>query len=102
MKKINRRKISEFFKVFSHPVRLMIIEELLDDKKCVTEIKELLNARQPNISQHLLVLRMSGIVDYDQSGKMKCYFLRNPKLVKKVLKAVESTGSLKPVLGSFK
>ena len=102
MKNINRRKVSEFFRALSHPIRLMIIEELLDNQKCVTEIKKLLKAKQPNISQHLLILRMSGIVDYDQSGKMKCYFLKKPQLMKRVFRALEESGSLKPVLKGLK
>ncbi|MCD6412798.1 MAG: winged helix-turn-helix transcriptional regulator [Elusimicrobia bacterium] len=93
MKKDKFKKFSVIFRALSHPVRLMIVDELLTNKKCVTEIKDLLKVRQPNISQHLLILRMNGIVDYEQAGKMKCYFLKNPRLIKGIFKALETAGS---------
>ncbi len=97
MMESGKEKEVEIFHALSHPVRLMIVEELLAKKKCVTEIRYLLKVRQPNISQHLLILRMSGIVDYEQSGKTKCYFLKNPQMMKEILAAAEDFVSLKPV-----
>ncbi len=82
---IDYRKVADFIKAFSHPVRLMIVAELLKEEKCVSDIKELVNARQSNISQHLAVLRSRGIVDWHQKGNMKCYFLKNPTLVKSII-----------------
>ena len=77
-------KISDFFNTLSHPVRVKIIAELLKGKKCVSDIKDLVNVNQPNVSQHLSLLRLNDIVDWRQEGKRKCYFLKNPKLIKNI------------------
>jgi len=81
---IDYRKVSNFFNVISHPTRVEIIIELLKSKKCVSDIKELLEVNQPNVSQHLSLLRSNDIVDWCQEGKRKCYFLKNPQLIKDI------------------
>ena len=81
---IDYRKVSNFFNVISHPTRVEIIIELLKSKKCVSDIKELLEVNQPNVSQHLSSLRSNDIVDWCQEGKRKCYFLKNPQLIKDI------------------
>ena len=82
MNAINYRKASDFFNVLSHPTRVEMIIELLEGKKCVADIRELLEVNQPNVSQHLSLLRSNDIVDWCQEGKRKCYFLKNPELIK--------------------
>jgi ArsR family transcriptional regulator, arsenate/arsenite/antimonite-responsive transcriptional repressor len=78
---------AELFKAFSHPTRLLILQELLAGPKCVSDMEELLPARQPNISQHLAVLRYTRLVDYAQEGALRCYYLCRPKLVRDLLAA---------------
>jgi ArsR family transcriptional regulator len=68
----------ELLKVVAHPVRVRILEELLKGVKCVSDFEEFLELRQPNISQHLSLLRHVGIVDYYMDGRLRCYFLVNP------------------------
>jgi ArsR family transcriptional regulator len=80
---------AQILKALAHPVRLLIVEKLLEKEQCVNDIRELVNVSQPNISQHLNTLRFSGIVDFRQQGNLRCYFLRNPQNIKKVLKALE-------------
>lgn len=82
MNAIDYRKVSDFFNVFSHPTRVEMIIELLKGKKCVSDIRGLLELNQPNVSQHLSLLRLNDIVDWCQEGKRKCYFLKNPQLIK--------------------
>jgi len=83
--------IAQFFKALSHPVRLMIVNELLNKERCVNDIEEILDLKQPNISQHLNLLRLLNIVDFIQDGNKKCYFLKNPELIKNLLKVVKGT-----------
>ena len=78
-------EITEFLKALGHPTRLMIVEELLRGEKCVNDITELSNVRQPNISQHLYILKASRIVNCKREGKMKCYFLQKPGLIKNLV-----------------
>src|SRR5579872_3104817 len=80
--------IAELLKAFSHPTRLMILQELLAGPKCVSDMEDLLPARQANISQHLAVLRYSRLVDYAQDGALRCYYLCRPRLVRDLLALV--------------
>jgi ArsR family transcriptional regulator len=79
---------AELLKAFSHRTRLAILEELMAGPKCVTDMEELLPARQANISQHLAVLRHAKLVDYAQDGALRCYYLCRPKLVEDLLALV--------------
>lgn len=82
------RSAAELLKAFSHPTRLAILQELLVGPKCVTDMEELLPARQANISQHLAVLRHASLVDYAQDGSLRCYYLSRPQLVEDMLALV--------------
>jgi len=79
---------AELLKAFSHPTRLAILQELLAGPKCVTDMEELLPARQANISQHLAVLRHATLVDYAQDGALRCYYLCRPRLVEDMISLV--------------
>ena len=83
------REVSDFFNTLSHPTRIEIIAELLKGKRCVGDIRELVKVSQPNVSQHLSLLRSNGIVDWRQEGKTRCYFLKNPRLIKRIFKVLE-------------
>ncbi len=80
---------AELLKALGHPTRLMILGELLAGPKCVTDIEDLLAVRQANISQHLSVLRHAKLVDFAQSGALRCYYLARPKLVRDLLALTE-------------
>ena len=85
---LNPKVAAELLKAFSHPTRLAILQELVAGPKCVTDMEELLPARQANISQHLAVLRHAKLVDYAQDGALRCYYLCRPRLVKDMLALV--------------
>jgi DNA-binding transcriptional ArsR family regulator len=68
----------ELLKVIAHPVRIRILDELVKGVKCVSDFEDFLELRQPNISQHLSLLRQTGVVDYYVDGRLRCYFLTNP------------------------
>lgn len=86
---IEYRKVSDFFNALSHPTRVEMIAELLKGKRCVSDIRELVEIKQPNVSQHLSVLKSNNIVDWCQEGKRKCYFLKNPQLIKNIFKILK-------------
>jgi len=89
MNTVENRRIPDFFNALSHPVRFEIVTELLRGEKCVSEMKELLKVRQPNVSQHLSVLKAGDIVDWRQEGKRKCYFLKDPQVMKDILNVLK-------------
>ncbi len=84
----NSKDAAELLKAFSHPIRLAILQELVVGPKCVTDMEDILPARQANISQHLAVLRYARLVDYAQDGALRCYYLCRPNLVRDLLTLV--------------
>ncbi|KJR42653.1 Bacterial regulatory protein, ArsR domain protein [Candidatus Magnetoovum chiemensis] len=74
----------DILRALAHPVRIKILEELSKGVKCVKDFEKFLEIRQPNISQHLTLLRNLQIIDYYVDGKLRCYFLIDP-LVKDML-----------------
>jgi len=68
----------ELLRVIAHPARIRILEELTKGVKCVSDFEEFLEISQPNISQHLGLLRIHGIIDYYMDGRLRCYFLVDP------------------------
>jgi DNA-binding transcriptional ArsR family regulator len=86
--KKNFEKEAQVFKALAHPTRLLIINTLLEEgEKCVFNIQDLLKASQPNISQHLKILKYADIVDFRQQGNLRCYFLKYPKKIRALLKS---------------
>jgi ArsR family transcriptional regulator, arsenate/arsenite/antimonite-responsive transcriptional repressor len=84
------RDKAELLRVLAHPTRLLIIQKLAKGPKCVTDIQDLLDVAQANLSQHLAVLRSQDIVDYHEDGKLRCYYLTRPAiacLVKEILRS---------------
>lgn len=65
----------ELLRSIAHPVRIKILDELTKGVKCVSDLEEFLDISQPNVSQHLSLLRRHGIIDYYVDGRLKCYFL---------------------------
>jgi len=82
MKRRHLRERAELLRQLGHPVRLAILEELIKGGKCVTDIRDLLEVPQPNVSQHLTVLRQQRIVDFSEVGKLRCYYLKRPSLAR--------------------
>ncbi|MBY6055714.1 ArsR/SmtB family transcription factor [Leisingera daeponensis] len=75
----NAAKASDFLKAISHPGRLMILCHLVSGEKSVTELEELLSARQAAVSQQLSRLRLEGLVVPRREGKAIYYRLADDK-----------------------
>ena len=73
MKTENEKK-AEIFKALANPVRLDVIDQLLDGEKCVCEIQRALNKyEQPHISKSLAKLKSVGIIK-DRRDGMNVYY----------------------------
>jgi DNA-binding transcriptional ArsR family regulator len=70
---MNSEHASEILKALAHPARLEIVAGLLKNECNVTEIQKRLHLPQSTVSQHLRVLRNSGIIKARQEGTMRCY-----------------------------
>ncbi|KWT79596.1 ArsR/SmtB family transcription factor [Candidatus Magnetominusculus xianensis] len=71
----------ELLRVIAHPVRISILEELTKGVKCVSDFEKFLEISQPNVSQHLSLLRNHGVIDFYMDGKLRCYFLVDPIII---------------------
>jgi len=58
----NAERASNFLKAISHEARLMILCHLASGEKSVTELEDLLSARQSSMPQQLTRLRLEGLV----------------------------------------
>jgi len=64
----------------AHHYRLEILVKLENDVLCVSDFEDILGTSQSNISQHLSLLRRAGLVDFYMEGRLKCYFLKDPRV----------------------
>lgn len=78
----NASDASNFLKAISHEGRLMILCHLSTGEKTVTELEELLSARQAAVSQQLSRLRVEGLVAPRREGKAIYYSLTDSRAVK--------------------
>jgi len=77
-------EVANLLKTLSHPARLMIVCTLIEGEHSVGEIEEKLDLHQPHLSQHLTVLRGSGIVETRREGKQIFYRLTEEKVARLV------------------
>ncbi|WP_298853436.1 helix-turn-helix transcriptional regulator [uncultured Ruegeria sp.] len=75
----NATRASNFLKAISHEGRLMILCHLVSGEKSVTELEELLSARQAAVSQQLSRLRLEGLVTPRREGKAIYYRLADDR-----------------------
>jgi len=75
----NATNASNFLKAISHEGRLMILCHLVSGEKSVTELEDLLSARQAAVSQQLSRLRLEGLVVPRREGKTIYYRLADDK-----------------------
>jgi ArsR family transcriptional regulator len=68
-----------FLKAISHEGRLMILCHLVSGEKSVTELEQLLSARQAAVSQQLSRLRLEGLVVPRREGKAIYYSLADDR-----------------------
>lgn len=83
----NARQASDFLKALSHEARLVILCVLIEGEKSVTELEQMLNLRQPAVSQQLARLRADDLVEARRDGKNIYYRLARPE-VREVIAAL--------------
>ncbi len=70
---LNTRECAAVLKALADETRLHILESLLSEEKCVSDLVRELGCPQPHVSHHLRILRNSGLVDGLRDGKQVCY-----------------------------
>ncbi len=71
---------AQITKTLANPIRLAILHSLKNEEKSVNELTNILGISQSNLSQHLALLRQSGIVKTRKQGTSIFYSVTNPKI----------------------
>ena len=72
---------AEVLKVLSSPRRLEILHVLADGPIEVGRLAAALGVSQPNVSQHLAVMRTAGMVESERDGREIRYRLVDPEVL---------------------
>jgi DNA-binding transcriptional ArsR family regulator len=70
--------IARRFRTLGEPLRLRILQQLQQSERTVTELIELLDGNQPNISKHLQLLYEAGLVTRRRDGNSILYSIGDP------------------------
>lgn len=72
------QQLAKILSALGHPLRLRIVQGLLDGDCCVGNMVECLDLPQPLVSRHLAVLRNAGVVDVEREGRKRRYRVAHP------------------------
>jgi len=72
---------AELFKAIGHPLRVRILEQLVEGERSVGALAEVLGVELAGVSQQLSVLRRAGVVITRRVGTTIHYSLRDPGMV---------------------
>lgn len=79
------KKLAELLKVLANENRLLVLCELIEKPRTVSQLAEKVpNITQSALSQHLAILKAHGILDYWKSGQNVTYFIADDR-IKKVM-----------------
>jgi ArsR family transcriptional regulator len=70
-----KRDAFEVMALLADPVRAQIVQALAGGPACVCHLVEDLNLKQPNISNHIRVLRQAGLIRGENRGRFTFYRL---------------------------
>lgn len=71
---------AEFFKTLGHPARIRVLELLSEREHAVSEMLPEVGIEAANMSQHLAVLRRTGLVTTRKEGSSVYYSLTSPDI----------------------
>lgn len=87
---------AELLKILGHPVRLEILDFLRKGPACATKTNKAIDIPQPNLSQHLRILRDAKLVDCCIDGQRRCYSIICPSLIFEMLDLLRKDHELTP------
>jgi DNA-binding transcriptional ArsR family regulator len=73
---------AKLLKALGHPTRLQLVSLIREGRPCVKMMEGILGIPQPNLSQHLSLLRNTGVVEAERDGNQVCYRIKNPSVLK--------------------
>lgn len=71
--KCNAAKPEALLKQLANANRLLLLCNLVNGEKTVSQLSEIIGLSHSAISQHLAKLRKAGLVEYDKRGQMVYY-----------------------------
>ncbi len=71
------QETATLLKLLAEPMRLQLLTILREKEYCVKELVELTGAGQANISKHLSLLCIKGVVSRRKEGLYAYYFVSN-------------------------
>ena len=74
----NADAAGQLLKALSNPDRLLLLCQLSQGERNVSELESLLGIQQPTLSQQLAVLRREGLVETRREGKQIFYCISSP------------------------
>jgi len=69
---------AEILRALAHPIRLQMVQLLLEGEKTVTEIHSTLGIKQSSASQQLSLMKTRGVLKSRRSGNRTHYSLARP------------------------
>ncbi len=78
----NAREAAALLKALAHESRLMILCNLIDAEKTVTQLNQTVPLSQSALSQHLAKLRHQGLVTVRKEAQMVYYRLKSDKVAR--------------------
>lgn len=75
----NTQRAAGLLKSLANPDRLLLLCQLVEVERSVTELESLTGIRQPTLSQQLGVLRNEGLVATRRDGKWVYYRIASPE-----------------------
>jgi len=75
LKKINSEQFVGIMESLSDPIRINILELMMDGEICVCDIVNVTGLSQSKISYHIKILKDSGLISYRQEGRWVYYKL---------------------------
>ena len=73
---------AEILKALAHPVRVLIVDALQNNDRCVSDLNRLVRLAQSNVSRHLAVLKKAGIVTERRDGSKVYHHLQTPCILR--------------------
>ena len=83
-------KMAETLRAIAHPVRLQIVNILMNGERSVGEMVKALGTKQSLTSQQLSILKLKGLLKSRRKGNVVYYFIENTS-IKKIITAIIAT-----------
>jgi DNA-binding transcriptional ArsR family regulator len=78
---VERQRFAAVGRALADPKRLCVLESLAGGELSVSDLSTRVGCQIPNMSQHLAVLRRSGLVTSRRTGSTVYYRLADPRVL---------------------